>query len=67
MPTAIRPTAIETRLADDEQRDDVAAQVLSVPSQCAGEGGCSLCGMSRSIGQAGVQTNESRASTSSRG
>ena len=60
MPTAIRPTAIETRLPTISS-ETMSRPRLSVPSQCDALGGCSLCGMSSSVGECGVQTYESSA------
>jgi hypothetical protein len=60
MPTAIRPTAIETRLPT-MMSVAMSRPRLSVPSQCDALGGCSLCGMSSSVGGCGVQTYESSA------
>jgi hypothetical protein len=49
MPTAITPTTMEFCAPTRMLRGDVAPR-LSVPSQCAAEGGCSLAGMSISAG-----------------
>ena len=60
MPTAIRPTAIETRLPTIRS-ETMSRPRLSVPSQCEALGACSLCGMSSSVAGCGVQTNDSSA------
>jgi hypothetical protein len=60
MPTAIRPTAIETRLPTISS-ETMSRPRLSVPSQCDALGPCSLCGMSSSVAGCGVQTYESSA------
>ena len=55
MPTAIRPTAIETRLPTMSS-ETMSRPRLSVPSQCDALGAFSLFGMSSSVGECGVQT-----------
>ncbi len=49
MPTAISPTATALRLPASNS-EKMSRPRLSVPSQCAGEGGCNLFGMSSSAG-----------------